>query len=180
MIAGTAKGHSLKTPKGGQTRPTTDMVKGALFNIIAEHLGGARVLDLFAGTGSLGIEALSRGAEFCTFVDSSRECIDLIRWNLKHTKLMDRSQVQLGDSLIWLGRVAGRQYDIVLLDPPYGRNLVVEALQRLSDGGFLSETGIIIAERDAKDNIPERMGDLKLFRNQSYGGSVLSFYRRME
>ena len=119
VITGSAKGRKLKELQGRETRPTTDRVKEGLFNIIQFDIEGRRVLDLFAGTGQLGIECLSRGADRCTFVDLRKEAAALIRENLTWCALQERAQVIQGDYLAYLTR-CGETFDLILLDPPYG------------------------------------------------------------
>ena len=124
VISGTAKGHKLKTIKGITTRPTADRVKESLFNIISGLIPKARVLDVYAGTGSIGIEALSRGAEFAVFVDKSNECSRIIRENLVSTKLIDKASVITGDIFITLNKISknNKKFDIIFLDPPYKKS----------------------------------------------------------
>lgn len=141
-------------------------------------MADADVLDLFAGTGSLGIEALSRGARSAVFVDRSPECFTVIKENLAHTKLASRASVMTGDALIIINRLIkeGRKFDIIFLDPPYNKNFLTETLNIIAVNDILNDDGIIIAERDVDDEIPEEVGQLKLVRNQKYGDTVLSFY----
>ncbi|MCX8130024.1 MAG: 16S rRNA (guanine(966)-N(2))-methyltransferase RsmD [Clostridia bacterium] len=178
VISGTAKGHKLKTLKGDNTRPTSDRVKESLFNIIAEYVYDAEVLDLFAGTGNLGIEALSRGAKFAFFVDKSNECLSIIKENLNHTKLSDKSSVLVGEVGSVIKKLAdnNKKFDIIFLDPPYNRNLVEETLNFVVNSGIIKDNTIIVAERDKDDAVPEHIGPLKLARNQKYGDTILSFY----
>lgn len=179
VISGTAKSHKLKTLKGDNTRPTSDRVKESLFNIISGYIAGSDVLDLYSGTGSLAIEALSRGANSAVLVDKSRECFSIIKENLMHTKLSDKAQVMNDDAQSALRKLtsAGRKFDLIFLDPPYRRNLVVEALDTIVKNDMLNESGIIVAERDTSDDIPHKIGDLTLVRDQKYGDTVLAFYR---
>ncbi|HEX3030354.1 MAG TPA: 16S rRNA (guanine(966)-N(2))-methyltransferase RsmD [Clostridia bacterium] len=179
VISGTAKGHKLKTLKGNSTRPTSDRVKESLFNIISGFCEDAEVLDLYAGTGNLGIEALSRGAKFSVFVDKSRECFDIIRENLNATKMSEKALImttEVGNGIQKLA-LESRKFDIIFLDPPYNKNLIEEALYLISKNVIIKDDGIIIAERDVADNIPEEVGSLRLVRNQKYGDTILSFYR---
>jgi 16S rRNA (guanine(966)-N(2))-methyltransferase RsmD len=187
VISGTAKGHKLRTPKGNATRPTTDRVKESLFNIIAPYIENAKVLDLFAGTGSLGIEALSRGADSAVFVDKSQECYGIIKDNLVHTKLSEKAEVFTGDSVLMLDKFLGRKFDIIFLDPPYSKGLIDEALINILKNELIHNDSVIVAERDAKDVIPNEMGifkvgtlKLKKVRDQKYGDTILSFYTSTE
>ncbi|MGI6778723.1 MAG: 16S rRNA (guanine(966)-N(2))-methyltransferase RsmD [Acetivibrionales bacterium] len=178
-MSGTAKGHKLKTLKGLSTRPTSDKVKEALFNIVSQYVKGADVLDLFAGTGNLGIEALSRGASSAVLVDKSMECHNIIKQNLIHTKLMDRAEILTGDVIRVLLKLAGegRSFDIVFMDPPYCKNFAKDTLQIVSDNGIIKNDGIVVIERDIKDEIPQEVGRLRLLRDGKYGNTVLSFYK---
>ena len=159
------------------TRPTTDRVKESLFNIIAPYIADSRVLDLFAGTGSLGIEALSRGAAYAVFVDKSQECYGIIKDNLIHTKLSEKAEVHTGDSIAMLDKLKGQKFDLVFLDPPYSKNLVDEALISIVKNGIINEAALIIAESNFNDVLPQEIGVLKLVKSQKYGDTVLSFYR---
>lgn len=180
VIAGSAKGHKLKTINGTATRPTTDRVKESVFNIISGFIAGARVLDLYSGTGSLGIEALSRGADFSIFIDKSRECILTIRENLFNTKLSEKSSIMPMDVFVALNKLfkENRKFDIIFLDPPYNKNLVVETLKCLAESDIIEQGGMIIAEHDFKDEVPQEVGGLKRFRHQKYGDTIVSFYNK--
>lgn len=146
--------------------------------MIAGFIPDADVLDLFAGTGSLGIEALSRGAKSAVFIDKSPECCKLIKDNLAHTKLSDRAEVFVGEIPGALEKLAERsiQFDIIFLDPPYGKNFIEEALKIIEKNDIINFKGIVAAERDVNDRVPDGVGKLKLIRNQRYGDTVLSFY----
>ena len=148
VIAGTARRLLLKTPAGMNTRPTTDRIKETLFNILQPRLAGRDFLDLFAGSGGIGIEALSRGARFACFADSSREAISCIRENLSHTKMTDRSSVYAADAMTALRRMRseGRKFDIVFLDPPYGKGLELAALKAMRDNDLLAEDATVVVE----------------------------------
>lgn len=179
MISGTAKGHKLKTVKGMTTRPTSDMVKESLFNILAAYIPDSDILDLFAGTGSLGIEALSRGARSAVFSDKSRECAAMIKQNLEHTKLMDKAVVHTSDFTDILNRLwyEGKKFDIIFLDPPYSKNFIQETLKNMTKNDIIRDNGILAAEHQAGDILPEQEGRLRLVKSQKYGGTVLSFYK---
>lgn len=179
VISGIAKGHKLKTLDGTATRPTSDRVKESLFNIISYYINDKVVLDLFAGTGSLGIEALSRGASACTFVDSNPKCIQIINDNLMHTKLITKAYVincsyrEAIDKFKKYKKV----FDIVFLDPPYNKNFIQESLKLLAYSGIITNGGIIVAEKSTKDEVPQNVGDIKLFDQRKYGDTVLCFYK---
>ncbi len=175
VITGSARGRSLITLDGGDVvRPTTDRVKEAMFSIIQFDIEGRRVLDLFAGSGQLGIEALSRGAAKCTFIDADSKAVDVIGKNLEHTGLSDMAVVKKGDSLGFL-RSTSEVFDIVLLDPPYGSGLLQKALASLD--GKLAEGGVIVCEMPLGEELPEAAGGLELFKRYRYGKVELAVYR---
>ncbi|MCX7710671.1 MAG: 16S rRNA (guanine(966)-N(2))-methyltransferase RsmD [Clostridia bacterium] len=179
VISGSARGHKLKTPKGSSTRPTTDRVKESLFNIIAAYIPEAEVLDLFAGTGNLGIEALSRGAANAVFADKSAECVNIIKDNLNHTKLSDKAKVLSGDASMVLMRLKneGKRFDLIFLDPPYNTGLAQEMLSGIAQYELLKTDGLIVAESDRQDTLPENVGNLRLIRQQKYGDTMLWLYK---
>ncbi len=178
VISGTAKGHNLKSVKGMGTRPTSDRVKESMFNILAGTVAGKRVLDLFAGTGGLGIEALSRGAKTAVFVDKCHSCCETIRENLVHTKLARLAEVMAEDVQAALEKLSrrGHQFDLVFLDPPYGKGLVLKTLASLEKNGLLSESSLLVAEHGRNEDISEA-GSFQLIRRETYGNTALSFYR---
>ena len=177
VIAGTARGVTLKTPEGMQTRPTTDRVKEALFSIIHFDLPGARVLDLFGGTGQLGIEALSRGASSATFVDQAEPACRLIRENLRRTKLENAGKVVWGDYMEYLSRCR-EKYDIILLDPPYAEVFLENALKRIAEIDILQSGGIIVTERPAGKELPWDFPGFTRSKDYKYGTILLTLYRK--
>ena len=177
VIAGTARGIQLKTPEGMQTRPTIDRVKEALFSIIHFDIPGAKVLDLFGGTGQLGIEALSRGASAATFVDQSDAACKLIRENLRRTKFDQKSSVIRGDYLEYLSRCR-EQYDIVFLDPPYAEVFLENALKRIAEIDILQSGGIIVAERPLGKDLPWELEGFTRSKDYKYGKVLLTLYRK--
>ena len=146
VIAGKARGVTLKTPDGLVTRPTSDRVKEALFSIIQFDLPGAQVLDLFGGTGQLGIEALSRGAKRAVFVDAGEPACKLIRENLKRTKMEQEAQIVRSDYLAYLQRCK-QQFNIIFLDPPYAEVFLENALKKITEIDILQSGGIIAVPR---------------------------------
>lgn len=175
VITGSARGRSLMTLEDGDVvRPTTDRVKEAMFSIIQFELEGRRVLDLFAGSGQLGIEALSRGAEKCTFVDSDANAVEVVQKNLEHTNLKEKSIVLKADSLTYI-RTTTDVFDIVIIDPPYGKGSLQKALSLLD--GKLAPGGVIVCEMPLKEEIPEMAGGLNLFKRYRYGKTELAVYR---
>ena len=177
VIAGKAKGIQLNTPEGMLTRPTTDRVKEALFSIIQFELPGAKVLDLFGGTGQLGIEALSRGAASAVFVDSRREACQLIRSNLKKTHFESQSIVVQSDYLDYLNRCRD-SFQIILLDPPYARVFLENAIKKITEIDILQSGGIIVAERPLGKELPWEFDGYTRSRDYKYGKIILTLYRK--
>ncbi len=177
VITGTARGRRLKELSGLETRPTTDRVKEAMFSIIQFELEGRRVLDLFGGTGQLGIEALSRGAAHCVFVDIRREATQLIRENLEITALSDRAQVVQADAVSYLSQSPER-FDVVFLDPPYESEIIKKALQTITRIDKISDNGIIICENRSNFDWPTLPDPYFLQREYQYGKIKVALYRR--
>ena len=177
VITGSARGVVLKTPDGMKTRPTTDRVKEALFSIIHFDIPGAKVLDLFGGTGQLGIEALSRGANSATFVDQSDAACKLIRENLRRTKFEQSAKVVRSDYMEYLSRCR-EQYDIILLDPPYAEVFLENALKRIAEIDILQSGGIIVAERPLGKDLPWELEGFTRSKDYKYGKVLLTLYRK--
>ena len=177
VITGKARGVQLKTPDGMQTRPTADRVKEALFSIINFDIPGADVLDLFGGTGQLGIEALSRGAKSAVFVDQSEQACRLIRENLKRTKLEQDAKVIRGDYMDYLSRCR-EKYDIILLDPPYAEVFLENALKCITEIDILRSGGIIVAERPLEKDLPYEFEGYSRSKDYKYGKILLTIYRK--
>jgi len=182
VIAGTAKGRRLKTLTGDKVRPTTDRVKEALFSILGARMEGARVLDLCAGSGGLGIEALSRGGSHCTFVDTDRNACNLITENLQGTGLRDRATVLQMDAEEALERFAegGTDgFDVILIDPPYKETaLLARILTRIGAGGLLVENGTLVAEVSAQYLETKEIKGLRFLQKKKYGETGLLMYAR--
>ncbi|WP_308527127.1 16S rRNA (guanine(966)-N(2))-methyltransferase RsmD [uncultured Oscillibacter sp.] len=168
VITGTARGRRLKELEGMETRPTTDRVKEGLFSAIQFEIEGRKVLDLFAGTGQLGIECLSRGAASAVFVDRRADAVKLIRENLKLTELADRARVVAGDSMEFLKSLKER-FDIVLLDPPYAAGLLEPAIAHLTAFDILNPHGIIVAEHPAERSLQPPAAPYRVRRAYRYG-----------
>ena len=179
VITGTARGRRLKELEGMETRPTTDRVKEGIFNIIQFDVEGRRVLDLFAGTGQLGIEALSRGAVSATFVEQRRDAVALVRDNLKTTDLADKGRVVNGDALAFLSGCR-EKFDLIFIDPPYAANLWESALEAISRFDILSNHGIIICESLLERELPEMEAPYFLHRTYRYGRIKVTTYHREE
>lgn len=177
VITGKARGIVLKTPEGMLTRPTADRVKEALFSIIQFDIPGARVLDLFGGTGQLGIEALSRGATSAVFVDSREEACKLIRENLKRTKLENLGKVVRSDYLSYLNRCK-EQFEIIILDPPYAEVFLENALKTITEIDILHSGGIIITERPTGKELPWEFEGFTRSKDYKYGNTILAIYRK--
>lgn len=177
VITGKARGVALKTPDGLQTRPTTDRVKEALFSIIHFDIPGATVLDLFGGTGQLGIEALSRGAKRAVFVDKSEDACRLIRENLRRTKLEQEATVVRSDHMDYLRRCK-EKFDIILLDPPYAEVFLENSLKLITEIDILRYGGIIVAERPLGKDLPWTFPGYTRSKDHKYGKTLLTLYRK--
>ena len=177
VITGSARGRRLGELKGMETRPTTDKVKESIFNCIQFEVQDARVLDLFAGTGQLGIEALSRGAHSALFVDRRADAVKLVRENLSLCRLEENAQVICGDSLAALGTQSGR-FDIIFLDPPYESGLLEQAMEKIVSFDILAPHGIIVAESAADKILPELFPPYSVYREYRYGKIKVTVCRR--
>ena len=176
VITGKARGMQLKTPDGMLTRPTADRVKEALFSIINFDVPGANVLDLFGGTGQLGIEAMSRGAERCVFVDAREDACKLIKENLKRTKL--EGTVIRSDYMEYLNRCK-EQFSIIFLDPPYAEEYLENAIKRITEIDILQTDGIIVTERPVGKELPWEFDGYQRSKDYKYGKTLLTIYRRL-
>ena len=174
VITGSARGRRLETLPGDATRPTGEKVKESLFSAIQFDIEGRRVLDLFAGSGQLGIEALSRGASGCVFVDKNTEAVQVIKRNLQHTGLAAQAQVLGTDALTYLTR-PGDRFDLVFLDPPYAANLLMPVLEKVAP--LVNDGGIILCETDDSITPPERIDRFALTRTYRFGRTYVWLYR---
>ena len=177
VITGTARGRRLLTLEGEDVRPTTDRVKEAVFSVIQFETEGRRFLDLFAGSGQMGIEALSRGAKEAVFVDGAKKSVEIIRKNLASTKLAENAKVVQTDWQSYLS-MSGTQFDIAFLDPPYGKGILQRALEALPT--HMSKTGVIIAENPLDEEILSEYGEFALDRQYRYGKIKISTFRNKE
>jgi len=176
IISGTARGRKLKEPIGHNIRPTSDKVKESIFNIIQFDIEGRRVLDLFAGSGQFGIEALSRGARSAAFVDSASESIKLIKENLKTCGFSDMSTVHARDALRYLE--GEEKFDLIFVDPPYDSQLLTRALDKIVEFDKLNINGIIMCESKADMPTPEIAPPYTLQKEYKYGSVKLIKYTR--
>lgn len=174
VITGSARGRKLKSPENRDIRPTTDNVKESLFNILQFDIEGRRVLDLFAGTGQLGIECLSRGAAEATFVDRDKEAVRIVRDNLKSCGLT--AQVWQEDALQFLER--GQRYDLIFVDPPYDSGLYEPVLEKINLVDILSDGGIIICETRRERELPEMSAPYYKSREYRYGSVKLCLFKK--
>ena len=177
VISGKARGTQLKTPEGLATRPTVDRVKEAMFSIIQFDLPGATVLDLFGGTGQLGIEALSRDAKWVDFVDEREDACRLIRENLRRTKLSDSAQVLRCDYASYL-RQCRKEYDIILLDPPYAEVFLENSLNLITEIDILQSGGIIVTERPVGKELQCEFSGFTRSKDYKYGNTIVTLYRK--
>lgn len=177
VIAGEAKGRRLLSVAGGGTRPITARVKGALFSILGSDVQGSRFLDLFAGTGSVGIEALSRGADYAVFVERSRKAQAILWKNLENTQLAERAEVVHGDAFRFIsGAPAGAQVDYVYVAPPQYRVLWAKALLALDAKGLVAPDGLVIVQIHPKEAAEVAGCSLALVEERHYGSTLLQFY----
>lgn len=179
IISGTARGIRLKMVPGDITRPITDMVKGALFNIIGTDIVDSSMLDLFGGTGSVGLEALSRGAAFCRILDLNRPAILTIKANLETTHLQENAHVIQGDAFSYLARPADRSFDFIFIAPPQYKGMWERALSILDAHlDWLSPDGWVIVQIDPKEYSRQPLQHLEEVNQRRYGSTLLVFYEK--
>lgn len=175
VITGSARGRRLETLAGEEvTRPTTQATKEALFSSIQFELEDKRILDLFAGSGQLGIEALSRGARVCTFVESNRQAFKIVEQNVAHCKMNDMSNIVFSDAKSFLCRKDC--FDIAFLDPPYNKGLINDCLPLLTD--CMDDDGVIVCETSKDENVPDCINGWSISRQKNYGKTKLTYYRK--
>lgn len=174
VITGSARGRKLKTLDGLDTRPTTEMVKEAVFSAIQFQVPYAHMLDVFAGSGQMGIEALSRGARRVVFLDNSRQAQEIIKDNLMATGLMKQAKVIADDAKIFLSHAPAEEYDIIFLDPPYNKGFGAELLPLL--GKPLTQNGIVVFEHSRDEQLPEQSGILKKKKSYRYGKTMITTF----
>lgn len=177
VVAGDFGGRPLKTLEGKTTRPTTDKVKGAIFNMIGPFFDGGRVLDLFSGSGSLAIEAISRGMSSAVLVEKDRRAQAVIQENIKMTKSEEQFQLLKMDAARALTQLTG-QFDLVLLDPPYAKEQIVANITQLEEQGLLSEEVMLVCETDKGVDLPEEVSNFGIWKQKTYGISKVTVYVR--
>lgn len=182
VIAGIAKGRPLKSITGDNTRPTTDKVKEALFSMLTSYLNGGLVLDLFAGTGGLGIEALSRGMSRAIFVDHNKNSIDVVNHNVNLCNFADRAEIYRNDAERALKVLKKRDlsFDLIFLDPPYKQESYIKLIDYLAENKMVNEQGLIVAEHDAKLELPDSISTFVKIKHAIYGTIGLSIYQNDE
>lgn len=177
VVAGNYGGRPLKTLAGKTTRPTTDKVKGAIFNIIGPYFEGGRVLDLFSGSGSLAIEAVSRGMDNAVMVEKDRSAQLVIAENIKMTKEEKKFQLLKMPAERALANLSG-QFNLVLLDPPYAKESIVANLEEMQEKDLLADDVIVVCETDKDVDLPENIGQLSMSKEKVYGISKVTIYER--
>lgn len=179
IIAGKAKGRKLIPPATMETRPTLDRVKEAMFSMVQGYIPGAVVVDVFAGTGSLGLEAASRGAKEVYLIDKSSVTFPLLKENVKNLKFEDFCSALNMDSYDALNLLSkkGKRFDIVFIDPPYCKEMIPKAIEIVKKNDMLNENGIIVTKIDSIEEIYEGYEDIKLTRSKKYGNTTICFYQ---
>ena len=176
VITGSARGRNLVSVEGLETRPTSQRTKESIFNSIQFDIEGRSVLDLFAGTGQMGIEALSRGATDAVFVDARRDCADVIRKNLEHTKFSDVGTVELTDFRAYLKRAKPESFGLIFLDPPYGTGMLRQAVSQIMRRDLLCYGGLIVCEGERTEELPEPAAPYYKGREYLYGKTKITLY----
>jgi 16S rRNA (guanine(966)-N(2))-methyltransferase RsmD len=170
IITGTAKGKQLKTLEGDATRPTSERIKEAIFSSIQFDIENRRTLDLFAGCGQLGLEALSRGASSCMFIDSSREAMDIVKANAASSGLANSCKYLVSDSRNYIRKASGREvFDLVFIDPPYALECSADMMRRLAAGGMLAKGAIVVCESGTEVIDEKSFTDFEVLKSRSYG-----------
>lgn len=180
IVAGEYGGRKLKTLPGGNTRPTSDKVKGAIFNMIGPYFDGGVVLDLFSGSGSLAIEAVSRGCEEAYCIDKNFQAIQIIKENIEVTKEPKKFKVIKGEANRVIDQLStkGQVFDYLFLDPPYAKQEICEQIIKVSERGLLSAHAIIVCEVDKAVELPDTIGEFTERRRQNYGGTTVVIFER--
>lgn len=178
IIAGSRKGLIIKSIDGDSTRPTRDMVREALFSIISPRIIDSTFLDLFSGSGAIGIEALSRGASKAVFCDKNPKCVQVIKENIVKAKFEESADVFCADYMLVLKKLKDSKFDLIFVDPPYNRGIGIDAISKISEYDILNDDGIIILETDTNEEVPENIGELEKYNYKRYGRNVLNLFKR--
>lgn len=178
IVAGIRRGLTIKSIEGESTRPTRDIVREAVFNILMTRIVDVRFLDFFAGSGAIGIEALSRGAKEAYFSDSNPKCIKVIKENIAKAKFEDKSKVICADYKLVLKKLQGTKFDVIYIDPPYNKGMGIDAIEKISEYSLLDDDGVIILETDTNEEVPISIGDFEVYDNKRYGRNILNLIRR--
>ncbi len=179
IITGKARGLKLTTPKNMDVRPTSDRVKESLFNIIGTKIVGTRVLDLFAGTGNLGLEAWSRGAEKVVFIDESQASLQLVRSNITKAKAEKETKVLKGNAVKVIADLVakGERFDFIFCDPPYNKGLPAQIIEQVAKYDIVAPGGYLVVEHSQHEILPELPIKLEIIRSEKYGETLISFLR---
>jgi len=182
ISAGEHRGRRLQSVKGKLVRPTSGLLRQAVFNVLGGRILGARVLDLCAGTGSVGLEALSRGAAFATFVEQDRRAVATLRTNLASLGLTARARVIVSDVMLAIRGLgaAGESFDCIFLDPPYAGDLALRCIEMLADGDVLGDNGALVSQAFHKTPLPDQVGLLRRTWRRRHGESSLAVYTKEE
>lgn len=180
VITGSARGRKLIAPEGMDTRPTSDWTKESIFNIIQFDIEGRSVLDLFAGTGQMGIEALSRGAKDAVFVDNSRTCVDVITKNLKNTELYGQAKVEQADVRNYVRKAKPGSFGLIFVDPPYNMGFIKTTVSAIMRSDLLAEGGLMVVESDKNEALPAIVAPYSHVKDYIYGRSRISIYIRKQ
>ena len=178
IISGKVRGLSLKTIDSDSTRPTRDMVREALFSILMNQVPESNFLDLFAGSGAIGIEALSRGANFCMFIELNPQCIKIIKENIEKARFQEQAEVYHVDYKKAINKLNEEMFDIIYVDPPYHQEMGIDAIARISEKNALKGDGIIVLETDTNEVVPDEIGRYEKFNYKRYGRNILSLFKR--
>lgn len=180
IIAGDLKGRRIEQPPPDKARPTKDRVREAVFNMIAAEVAGSAVLDLFSGSGAYGLEALSRGARDCVFVENCSECAEVIKRNIEALSLGGRSYLLMSDALGYIesGLREETGFDIIFSDPPYHRHMSKNILIKINHYDILIDSGTLVLEHSSKEDIPEQCGNFSIYKQKTYRDTTISVFRK--
>lgn len=182
VISGSARGTHLKTLEGLNTRPTTDRIKESMFNLIQTYIYDKNILDLFSGSGSLGIEALSRGGNSAVFVEKHRKAVKVIEDNLTKTRLLEKATIMNNDVQDAISRLSksNKKFDLIILDPPYSKDFILPVLKSLLEGQLVEKEGIIVIEHEKSDILDENLFGFQCIKTKQYGITSISIYKETD